>query len=105
MKKCERKGCGRMLDNECASFCSMVCFDSYNGEDIEDPVNHPNHYTQFPVEIIEITEHLNFCKGNAVKYVARSEFKGNEIQDLEKAKWYIEREIKRLKMVDNKEKE
>lgn len=67
---------------------------------MNDPVNKPSHYTQFPVEIIEVTEHLNFCKGNAIKYVARSEFKGNEIQDLEKAIWYIKREIARIENQD-----
>jgi Protein of unknwon function (DUF3310) len=60
-------------------------------------VDHPAHYTQFPVEVIQITEHLNFCLGNVVKYVCRADFKGNKLQDLEKAKWYLEREITRLK--------
>lgn len=64
-----------------------------------DPVNHPSHYTQHPsgVECIQITEHMNFCRGNAIKYIWRAGEKGSEIQDLEKAKWYIEREIARLK--------
>lgn len=65
---------------------------------IPDPVNHPAHYTAHPsgVECIEITEHLNFCLGNAVKYIWRAGEKGSAIQDLEKARWYIDREIKRL---------
>lgn len=65
---------------------------------ILDPVNHPAHYTAHPsgVECIEITEHLNFCLGNAVKYIWRAGEKGSAIQDLEKARWYIDREIKRL---------
>lgn len=63
---------------------------------MSDEVNRPKHYTQFPVEVIEITEHLNFCLGNVVKYVCRSNFKGNKLQDLRKAKWYLEREIARL---------
>jgi hypothetical protein len=65
-----------------------------------DAVNYPSHYTRFPgVEVIQITEHLNFCRGNAVKYIARAGAKDSsaEIQDLEKARWYIDREIERLR--------
>ncbi len=63
-----------------------------------DPVNHPLHYTKHPsgVECIEITEHMNFCLGNAVKYLWRAADKDDIIEDLEKAKWYINREIERL---------
>lgn len=68
------------------------------GEPINYPVNHPKHYTQHPsgVECIQITEHMNFCLGNAIKYIWRASLK-NGIEDLEKAKWYIEREISRQK--------
>ena len=61
-----------------------------------DPVNHPRHYTAHPsgVECIEITEHMNFNLGNATKYIWRADDK-NGIEDLEKAAWYINREIKR----------
>ncbi len=64
-----------------------------------DPVNRPAHYTEHPsgVECIEITEHMNFNLGNATKYIWRAGLKGNKIQDLEKASWYIDREIRRLK--------
>jgi hypothetical protein len=62
-----------------------------------DMVNHPPHYTQYGCEVIEITEHLTFNAGNAVKYIARAPLKGNQIQDLEKAAWYLAREIDRLK--------
>lgn len=67
-----------------------------NGND--DPVNHPTHYSGHPsgVECISVVEHFNFNRGNAIKYIWRAEHKGNEIQDLQKAGWYIEREIKRL---------
>lgn len=60
-----------------------------------DAVNHPSHYTQYPVEVIELTRHMNFCKGNAVKYVARAGFKGGpekELEDLDKAIWYLKDE-------------
>ena len=66
-----------------------------------DPVNHPSHYTAYKgLEIIDLAEQMNFNKGNAVKYIARAGLKGGpekEIEDLEKARWYISREIDRLK--------
>lgn len=62
-----------------------------------DNVNWPKHYNSYPgVEVIDLTQHMNFCRGNVVKYVARAEFKGQELEDLKKAKWYLEREINRL---------
>lgn len=63
-----------------------------------DPVNHPKHYTSHPsgVECIEITEHLNFNIGNAIKYLWRAGLKGEQIEDLRKARWYIDREIARI---------
>lgn len=73
----------------------------YIGSNVEDDaVNHPAHYTAYPgVEVIQITEHLNFCRGNAVKYIARAGLKDPDktIEDLEKAAWYLDREIARLK--------
>jgi hypothetical protein len=64
-----------------------------------DPVNHPSHYTSHPsgVECIQITEHMGFNLGNAVKYIWRADLKADVIQDLEKAKWYLEREIQKRK--------
>jgi len=63
-----------------------------------DTVNHPKHYTSHPsgIECIEITEHMNFCVGNAIKYLWRANLKGREIEDLRKARWYIDREIQRI---------
>ena len=60
----------------------------------EDPVNRPSQYNGF--EVIDITEQLNFNRGNAVKYILRAGFKDNEMEDLRKAQFYINREIKRL---------
>lgn len=60
-----------------------------------DNINHPPHYTHMPVEAIDITEHFNFCMGNALKYIIRADHKGNPIEDLKKAAWYINREIER----------
>jgi hypothetical protein len=63
----------------------------------QDPVNHPTHYTEHPsgIECIQITEHMNFCMGNALKYIWRHSLK-NGLEDLKKAQWYIAREIARL---------
>lgn len=67
-----------------------------------DAIN-PQHYTDHPsgVDCIDITEHLNFCRGNAIKYIWRAGQKGEEIEDLKKALWYIDREIKRLTRFDS----
>ena len=64
-----------------------------------DPVNHPSHYTQGKYEVIDVIEdwNLGFNLGNAIKYIGRAGHKDDIVQDLEKAKWYIEREIQRLK--------
>lgn len=63
-------------------------------------VNHPDHYTWLPngIEVIDLTEHLNFNRGNAVKYLARAGRKNKftELEDLRKARWYIDREISRM---------
>jgi hypothetical protein len=59
---------------------------------MEDVVNHPKHYTSHGVECIEFTEHMNFCLGNAFKYVFRAKDKGKEEEDLRKALWYIKRQ-------------
>jgi hypothetical protein len=67
---------------------------------MHDPVNHPAHYTGHPsgVECIDITQSMNFCLGNAIKYLWRADLKHDSaVEDLEKAVWYIQREIKRRK--------
>ena len=64
---------------------------------MNDKIN-PAHYKKNPsgIECIEVTEHMNFNKGNAIKYVWRSGEKGDEIEDLKKAVWYINREMERI---------
>lgn len=75
---------------------------------VYDPVNNPPHYNNSPaacscgrrVECIDVTRHYSFNVGNAIKYLWRCDLKGNAIEDLKKAKWYIEDEIaKREKFV------
>ncbi len=60
-----------------------------------DPVNHPRHYTAHPsgIECIQITEHMGFTLGNAVKYIWRADLKADAVEDLKKARWYLDREI------------
>lgn len=68
----------------------------------EDVINHPSHYADGwsnGAEVIDITEHLNFNRGNAVKYLSRAGKKGGsekELEDLQKALWYVTREVERL---------
>jgi hypothetical protein len=72
---------------------------------MNDPVEHPAHYTRHPsgVECIAITEHMGFCLGNAIKYIWRADLK-NGIEDLRKARWYIDRELARRQALrDNPE--
>lgn len=68
---------------------------------MEDAVNHPSHYTDGKIEVIEFIEdkNLSFHRGNAVKYICRAGKKDprKEVEDLQKAIWYINREIKKLK--------
>lgn len=63
----------------------------------DDAVNHPTHYNAHPagIECIDVVEHMGFNVGNAIKYLWRADHKGAPIQDLEKARWYIDREIAR----------
>ncbi|KIF80795.1 DUF3310 domain-containing protein [Noviherbaspirillum autotrophicum] len=60
-----------------------------------DAVNHPKHYISHPsgVECIQVTEHMSFNLGNVVKYLWRADEKGAPLEDLKKARWYLDREI------------
>lgn len=60
-----------------------------------DMINHPPHYTRHPsgVECVDVAEHYNFNVGNAIKYLWRHKLKNDPIEDLKKARWYIDREI------------
>jgi hypothetical protein len=60
-----------------------------------DPVNHPAHYKYGGIETIDFIEakELGYNLGNVVKYITRSDHKGNRRQDLEKALWYLKREL------------
>lgn len=62
-----------------------------------DPVNSPLHYRSHPsgIECIQITEHMSFTLGNAIKYIWRADLKHDAIEDLKKARFYIDREIQK----------
>ena len=70
-------------------------------EKVNDPVNRPSHYTDGNIEVIDFIDDkkLGFCLGNVVKYVARAGKKNpdKEIEDLEKAEWYLKHYIEKLK--------
>lgn len=61
----------------------------------DEKVDHPKHYTYGSIETIEVIEdwNLGYNLGNALKYIARADHKGNPVEDLKKARWYLEREI------------
>lgn len=67
----------------------------------KDIVNNPKHYNSHPsgIECITVVEHMGYNLGNAIKYIWRADLKNNAIEDLEKARWYIERELWRRKNV------
>lgn len=67
-------------------------------EPTKEKINHPAHYNMGKIEVIEVIEDwkLDFHLGNAVKYIGRAPHKGNEIQDLQKARWYLDRRIDQL---------
>ena len=84
------------IDEPCVS-CSKSTNHFETKEHYEiDMVNHPQHYQHGiePIDYIE-SHNLNFNLGNVIKYVSRAPYKEVELQDLKKAKWYLEREIKR----------
>lgn len=84
------------IDEPCVNCSKSTNYFEPKEYDEVDMVNHPPHYQHGiePIEFIE-SHNLNFNLGSAVKYIARAPYKGKELEDLKKAKWFIEREIKR----------
>ena len=76
---------------------------------VNDVVNHPSHYTDGKIEVIDFIEDkgLNFHRGNAVKYIARAGKKNpaKEVEDLKKAVWYLNREIQRMERDNDSKKD
>jgi hypothetical protein len=77
--------------------------DSDQSEWANDNVHKPKHYTEHPsgIECIQVTEHMGFNLGNAIKYIWRCDLKKDAIEDLKKAKWYIDREINKRERNNN----
>lgn len=99
MARLKAKDCFKPKEKKHSSNCTISDRKFKNkdyGFDEIDMVNHPPHYQHGiePIEFIE-SHNLNFNLGNVIKYVSRVPFKGTEAEDLKKAKWYLEREIKK----------
>ena len=101
----------------CNAMQLLKCFIERNDkEQKSDNVNHPPHYTWLKelcgIEVIDITRHMNFCLGNAIKYILRAGHKKDssltdtdkQVEDLNKAIWYIKDEIKRITEFNDKTK-
>ena len=69
-----------------------------SNKEVKDNVNHPAHYKMGGIETIDFVEakSLNYNLGNVVKYITRADYKGNKIEDLKKAQWYLNREVSNL---------
>lgn len=103
---CDKVSLEDAFYEDSANDISEQCTSGNSMQPAEDNVNHPSHYTSHPsgVECIEITEHYDFCVGNAIKYLWRAGLKQDadkteldkELEDLQKAKWYIDRKISLL---------
>lgn len=96
------------IEEPCGSCVEFKSWDSHIDEEVRfdirkqtdeyDAVNSPGHYCSHPsgVECIQVTEHMDFCLGNVIKYIWRANLKENKIEDLKKAVWYLNREISKL---------
>jgi hypothetical protein len=73
--------------------CALFSVDRPNVE----RVDHPAHYNAHPsgIECIDVVEHMGFNLGNAIKYIWRADHKGASLEDLKKARWYVDREIQK----------
>ena len=86
------------------SYTALAGHDMGFGDVNEERVNHPQHYNAGKIEAIDAIEDwdLGFNDGNAIKYIARYRHKGESIQDLEKAIWYLQRCLANLKQAEGK---
>lgn len=74
------------------------------GDVNEEKVDHPSHYNSGKIEAIDAIEdwNLGFHDGNALKYIARHRHKGDSVQDIEKAIWYLQRHLNIMKKMEGK---
>jgi hypothetical protein len=85
------------LDNFTDCYCSLR-YNCLGGYEMNDSINHPKHYAETVpgIECIEVTQHFNINRGNAIKYIWRAGHKNDEIEDLKKAIQYLNFEIQRI---------
>jgi hypothetical protein len=78
---------------------SKALFSSPPQRGTQDNVNHPSHYKAGGIETIDFIEakSLNYNLGNVIKYITRSDLKGNKLEDLQKAQWYLNREVQTMR--------
>lgn len=113
----KKSAISEMETSMCNAMQLLKCFiDRKDKEQKTDNVNHPQHYTWLKelcgIEVIDITRHMNFCCGNALKYILRAGHKKDasltdaekQIEDLNKAIWYLKDEIKRITKLNDKTK-
>jgi len=98
----KRKGIDKVIDDLMENTPCVPSFKSILNKYQTDMVNNPPHYTQHPsgIECIQVTEHMSFNVGNAVKYLWRCDHKGNALEDLKKARFYVQREIERREIAE-----
>lgn len=90
------------ITGSCFTACNLE-FDFVDDvKECDDAVNHPSHYTQGNIEVIDYIEDkkLGYHLGNVVKYVSRAGHKNNALEDLKKARWYLNRKIKNMEEKD-----
>lgn len=90
---------GMVYESEIVELLQPITRQEEESVEENDDINHPSHYTAYKgIEVIQLTEQLNFNRGNAVKYIARAGLKNpdTELEDLKKAAWYVNREIARI---------
>lgn len=96
-KKCPHYGTCKWINKVLCDQCEI---NKAEAKEINDSVNHPAHYTRGKIECIDFIQdqELNFCRGNAIKYIVRAGFKDpeKEVEDLKKAVFYLKSEIKNL---------
>ena len=95
--KTEQTSAGSILCANCNSFFDCASTTRTDMPTAPDPVNHPPHYTRCGYECAEvvIALGLSYCLGNVLKYVWRCGHKSDALEDLRKARWYLDREIRR----------
>ena len=99
--ECGKRYSDELPEGSLLPFCPTGCGQRMHYAE-HSPTNHPKHYTSHPsgIECIQIAEHFPFCIGQVIKYVWRAGLKDitreGEVEDLKKARWYLDREIQRM---------